>query len=189
MIHSISLLLWWFRKRISAFYSTVSGRQLHLGDFLRHQEWREGEIFHELCKKSYSVLSNYSWLSKPFLLFVPSFHCIPSKWETHWMSHTVQPCEGICLSPVMTETEIGRLAPLGWSLFLEIPCFDSLLTATYQITVNRNRWFTINSTYASDYTYTNEITSHSVICLICWLQILRCPLFLKLILDHHLQQN
>lgn len=84
MIHRISLLLWWFCNRISAFYSTVSGRQLHLGDFLRHQEWREGEIFHDYVrnlKEHYQIILGFQ--NHFFYLFVPSFYYFPSKWEIH----------------------------------------------------------------------------------------------------------
>lgn len=141
MIHSISLLLWWFCNRISAFYLTVSGRQLHLGDFLRHQEWREGEIFHEHVRNLKTYYQIILGFQNHFLSFSPAFTIFVQSEKLIWASHTVQPCEGTCLSPVMTETETGTLAPLGWSLLLEIPYFDSLLTSTYlnQIAVLWNR--------------------------------------------------
>lgn len=84
MTHSISLLLGWFCNRISAFYSIVSGRQLHLGDFLGHQGWRGGEIFHEYVrnlKAHYQIILGFQ--NNFFNLFVLSFYYISSKWETH----------------------------------------------------------------------------------------------------------
>lgn len=193
MTHSISLLLWWFCNRTSAFYSTVSGRQLHLGDFLKHQGWREGEIFHKYVrnlKALYQIILSFQ--NHFFYLFVPSFYYIPLKWETHLNgSHYATLWRILSCLQWWQKPELERLALLGWSFFFEITSFDSLVTSTYlnQITALKQMLYHLMHHPASDYTYTNAKSSYSVICLICWLNIFRYLLVLKLILGHHLQQN
>lgn len=111
--------------------------------------------FSYVRKKSERKLSSYSFF---FFYFPPAFTIFLETGKLIWLSHTVRPCVGTCLSPVMTETEIGRLAPLGWSLLLEIPYCESLITSAYlnQITMYWNRWLTIDSTYASSYICTSK---------------------------------
>lgn len=178
MTHSISLhcFLGWFCNRISAFYSTVSGRQLHLGDFLGHQEWREGEIFHEYVrnvKAHYQIILGFQ--NHFFYLFVPSFYYIPSKWETHLNdSH----CATLWRILSVSSDDRNRDREVSTSR-LKIVFGNPILWLSANIYIFKSDNCTLKQMLyhlmhhpASDYTYTNEKSSYSVICLICWLNIL-----------------